>query len=308
MSRAWRSAATRTRAPLLLAGERRPGTGLSAAAAGARCAGRRSRQPCARPGAGSRPRRRPEPGSRPGPLHPAALVRMPPDDQSLERGSLNPHRTGDRSRSSISSFHRPATPPRRRRAITHVSAAQDRTTVTVPTTTEDRDSRAETRPSICSHLYGIIRSTTFSRARVLLPRDDPPCDQPARQPPDLALRVDRQLRVLLPPVLRRTAPVLGCGGPRRPAVPHAERVHLAADAAEARLPWAAPAPGNPMLQPLAVSAASTRRRRMGPGRRAAQDGVPRPRRRQAIVALVFQRARRRRSEVAALRLGRRRVH
>ena len=37
------------------------------------------------------------------------------------------------------------------------------------------------------------------------------------------------------------------------AVPHEERVRRATDAAEAGLPRAKPAPGNPMLQPLAVS-------------------------------------------------------
>ena len=37
------------------------------------------------------------------------------------------------------------------------------------------------------------------------------------------------------------------------AIPHEERVRLAADTAEARLPRAKPAPGNPMHQPLAVS-------------------------------------------------------
>ncbi|MCY4626797.1 MAG: hypothetical protein OXE58_04410 [Acidobacteria bacterium] len=37
------------------------------------------------------------------------------------------------------------------------------------------------------------------------------------------------------------------------AIPHEERVRLAADTAEAWLPRAKPAPGNPMLQPLAVS-------------------------------------------------------
>ena len=37
------------------------------------------------------------------------------------------------------------------------------------------------------------------------------------------------------------------------AIPHEERVRLAADVAEARLPRAKPAPGNPMHQPLAVS-------------------------------------------------------
>ena len=64
------------------------------------------------------------------------------------------------------------------------------------------------------------------------------------------------------------------------AVPHEERVPLAADAAETWLPQAKPAPGNPMLQPLAVSDGTLDRLAASTEDRFVRDTVVAVRRRQ----------------------------
>ncbi len=64
------------------------------------------------------------------------------------------------------------------------------------------------------------------------------------------------------------------------AIPHEERVRLAADTAEAWLPRAKPAPGNPMLQPLAVSDGTLDRLAAATEDRFVRDTVVAVRRRQ----------------------------